>query len=357
MESKKISILLPSMIKSPVGGFLVAFEYANRLAEDGHQVSLVYNAMRKGSDLTVRDYIRAVEPYFRYLWKGSPTWFKFHSSVKHVPVYALKESLVPKSDIYIATARDTSDALAQFKGVSGSQKFYLIQGYEAWGITKEELFLTWKYDMTKIVISKWLQDCLAEQGVDSLLVENGLDFDSFGMNVPIESKRRHQVIMLYHHMKLKGSEEGIALLRRMKFRYPDLRVVLFGVYSTPENLPDWMEYHQSPSREELCRLYNESSIYLGTSYSEGMGLTLCEAMQCGCAVVCTDIGGYRVVAEQEHTALMSEPGNLDLMMANLSRVLDDDCLRSRLAENGHKAVQRLTWENAYAGFKRALRLE
>lgn len=356
MKKEKIVILLPSMLSAPAGGFQVAFEYANRLASDGYRVTVVYSAMRKGTDLKLRDYIKAIEPYFRYLLKGSPSWFRFHPSIRHVPVFALTEKFVPKADIYVATARETSEALARFGKVGGERKFYFIQGYESWNTTEEALFATWKYDMTKIVISPWLQEQLKKQGVDSVLVENGLD-SVFRVQVPVNEKKRYQIIMLYHRMALKGTEEGLRVMNALKERYPDLRLVLFGVYGEPEGLPEWVSYHQRPSREELCRLYNESSVYLGTSHSEGMGLTLCEAMQCGCAAVCTDIGGYRIVAEREETALMSEPGDLAQMERNICRVLDDDSLRKRLAENGNRAVQRFTWERAYLQFKKALRLE
>lgn len=357
MEKKRIAIFLPAMISSPAGGFQIAFEYANRLAADGYRVMLVYSAVRKGTDLKLKDYIKAVEPYFRYLKKRRPQWFRFHPDVEHVPVFALTEKFVPEADIYIATARETSDALARFGKVPAESKFYFIQGYESWGTTEELLFATWKYNMKKIVISPWLQEQLALQGVDSTLVENGLDFTSFKVQNAFSQREKHRIIMLYHSMKLKGSDDGIAVIYAMKERYPDLRLTLFGVPCRPEGLPDWIDYCQCPSREELCRLYNEAAIYLGTSYSEGMGLTLCEAMQCGCAVVCTEIGGYRIVAEREHTALMSAPGDLELMSANLSRLLDDDSLRQRIAENGNRAVQRLTWDRAYGKFKDALGLK
>lgn len=42
MKKKKIIILLPCLAWSPVGGFKVVYEYANRLVAVGHEVTIVY---------------------------------------------------------------------------------------------------------------------------------------------------------------------------------------------------------------------------------------------------------------------------------------------------------------------------
>ena len=39
----KISFVLPGVSRIPVGGFKMAFEYANRLSNRGHEVTLIFN--------------------------------------------------------------------------------------------------------------------------------------------------------------------------------------------------------------------------------------------------------------------------------------------------------------------------
>ncbi|MDD6723064.1 MAG: glycosyltransferase, partial [Bacteroidales bacterium] len=64
----------------------------------------------------------------------------------------------------------------------------------------------------------------------------------------------------------------------------------------PSGLPEWIDYHQRPDDELHLRINNEAAIYIGTSRTEGWGLTVGEAMMCGQAVCCTDNAGFREMA-------------------------------------------------------------
>ena len=129
---------------------------------------------------------------------------------------------------------------------------------------------------------------------------------------------------------------------------------LFGVYAKPINLPDWYVYFQMPDKDTLNRIYNEAAIYVGASHTEGWGLTVGEAMQCGCAVACTNNGGYVVLAHHEETALVSPVKDVDALAKNIIRLLEDQELRFRLAENGNRNVKQYTWERSYKRLRNIL---
>ena len=44
MPTRRIAFLLPRSGVTPIGGYKVVYEYANRLAADGYEVELVYPA-------------------------------------------------------------------------------------------------------------------------------------------------------------------------------------------------------------------------------------------------------------------------------------------------------------------------
>lgn len=157
--------------------------------------------------------------------------------------------------------------------------------------------------------------------------------------------------MLYHKLPLKGVADGMKALAKVKDRYPQLKVNMFGAPSRPENLPEWYTYYQCPDQETFNRIYNESAIYLAPSRLEGFNLTAAEAMQCGCAVACTDIGGYTVYCHDDVTAMVSPVSNPDALAENVIRLIEDDELRNRIAHAGHANIQKYTWERAYAKFR------
>lgn len=98
-------------------------------------------------------------------------------------------------------------------------------------------------------------------------------------------------------------------------------------------------------------IYNTSAIYVGASYSEGFCLTPPESMMCGCAVACTDIGGYKTVCIDGITALLSPVGDFRLLADNIIRLIENDKLRYNIANNGYDYVQQFTWEKAYNKFR------
>jgi glycosyltransferase involved in cell wall biosynthesis len=78
-------------------------------------------------------------------------------------------------------------------------------------------------------------------------------------------------------------------------------------------------------------------------------------MMCGAAVVATDIGGHREFCTDGETALLVPAEDPAAIAGAVVRLLDDPELRLRLAQNGHRNIQRFTWEAACDAFERVLR--
>jgi glycosyltransferase involved in cell wall biosynthesis len=136
--------------------------------------------------------------------------------------------------------------------------------------------------------------------------------------------------------------------------HPEIEAEFFGINERPQDLPLWIVYHQQPTQEELRRIYNRASIFLGPSHSEGWGLPPCEAMMCGSAVVATDIGGHREFCVNEETALLVPAQDPAAMALAAARLIDDQVLRLRIAESGHRNIQKFTWEAACNSFEDVL---
>lgn len=351
----RITFLFCGASPRPAGGYKVVYEYANRLAADNHQVDVVYAAhcFRFGQNLWMRLWtflIACVRLIYRKLRKGYScrSWFQLDERVKEHFVFSLKEAFVPKADIYVATAIKTSFYLSDYKRISPSSKFYLIQGFEDWDdVSKEDVIRSYHLPLQKIVIAQWLKAVVNACGEECEVVPNGFDFDYFQLKKPINQRDRFTVCMLYHFQKLKGCAEGIKTLNLVKKKHPELQVNIFGATPRPADLPEWFHYYQQPNREEHNQVYNEASVFLACSHSEGWGLTLGEAMICGCAVVCTDASGYLEMATDGETALISPVKDAEAMAANLLRLMEDDSLRQKIAENGNQSIKRFTWEKAY----------
>lgn len=258
---------------------------------------------------------------------------------------------MPKADIYVATSPYTAYYLNEYD--DSSKKFYFIQGYENWGEgLRSILHDTYHYPFQKIVIASWLQEMLKKQfHEESIWIPNGFDFSKFRKTIAVEKKNPFMVTILYHQMELKDCAMGFRALETVRQHFKDLRVSLFGVPDKPKDLPDWYDYYKQPSDELHNKLNNEAAIFIGTSKTEGWGLTVGEAMMCGQAVCCTDNAGYQEMAIDGETALVSPVGDSEAMANNIIRLIEDEELRYRIANNGYQFIQRFTWEESYHKLK------
>jgi glycosyltransferase involved in cell wall biosynthesis len=278
----RVCFVLPGSGHKPVGGFKVVYEYANGLAKKGHTVTVVHTALlRKDTN-----FFKKIKKKLRYVQRSMDKsflpdhWFAVDKRVRLVWVPSLHQHNLPDADVVIATAWQTAEWVTEYPASKG-EKLYLIQHFEGWSGPEERVRNTWKLDLRKIVISNWLKEYAYSLGEKADYIPNGLNFKAFFLEIcPKERDNRH-VMMLYHDLQWKGTYDGLKALNLTKEQYPDLKVSLFGVPSPPSNLPNWMIYYRNPAQEILRKLYNEATVFVSPSWTEGWGLPCCEAMMCG----------------------------------------------------------------------------
>jgi glycosyltransferase involved in cell wall biosynthesis len=354
MKPKRITILLPGSGRFPVGGYKVAYEYANRLAQRGHHVSVVHPAfVTKGAGFV--ELARSFARYFLTLTRGyrPDSWFAVDPSVRLTWVPSLAQRNIPDGDAIIATAWQTSEWAVTYSPSKG-KKFYLIQQVETWHGMEERVIATWCTPMRKLVIARWLMDFAQSLGEEASYQPNGLDFKKFFMDNSPETRDVDSVMMLYHVAMDKGSADGLKALSIVQHEVPSLRVTLFGTPAAPPDLPVWIRYHHLPSQDVLRKLYNSNAIFVTPSWTEGWALPPAEAMACGAALVATDIGGHRDYAIPEQTALVSPPKDPEALAANILRLIQDQPLRIKMAREGHRFIQQFTWEKSVDQLEQAL---
>lgn len=352
MNDKTITFLLPGVAAHPVGGVKVIFEYANRLASDGYAVNIVYPILLKRKSKAIKCIIVALMRYFKYRFKSriGRSWFDLDKKINEIVVLDLRESLVPPSDIFVASAVDTAYYLNEYQ-VPLSNKFYLIQDFEDWGVTKDYVEKSYSFGFKNIAISKWLAQRVRDVEADCCIIPNGFDFNYFKYSIPIEDKDKYKISMLYHRDERKGCEYGIAALRIVKRIYPQLRAVFFGVPKRPSNLPEWIDYYQSPDRDTHNKIYNECAINLAPSLQEGWGLTVGEAMMCGEAIVCTDTLGFQEMITNGKNGFIVQIKSPEKLAEKILLLIEDDELRKRLARSALDDIGRFRWDDSYRTFK------
>lgn len=351
----KIAFCLPGATKVSSGGYLVIYKYANFLAEKGHEVAVLYG----NYNLRGMSFFYAIKPLRKAIvyhnFGRRPKWFELD---KRINVRYLWDGYTEENlcfyDVVIATSVNTPTDIDRLK--IKAKKYYFVQDFEAWGYSAEYVIETYKLKSLRfIVVSSWLRNIIKNYSKNSIyLVPNGIDLDKMYLSVPIENRNPKTVAMLYHQGKHKGSQYGIEALLQLKEIYPELIVNIFGVYPRPENLPEWFHYTQKASHDELREIYNSSSIFLCPTLAEGFGLTGLESMACGCAFVSTDYEAVHEYAVHEENSLLCAIKDSNALYLNMERLIKDNELRIRLAENGVNKAQEFSFEQASERFEKIL---
>lgn len=336
----KVSFVINEPIQSASGGYKVVYTYANEMARKGIDVTIYYHC-RKNVLLSNYKLPMGIKLMIaRWLSATGPRWFKLDKKVGRKIITNICNSQIENADIVVATAADTAKdvyALDQKKG----KKLYFIQGYEDWVMPIDELVATYKYDMRKIVVSRWLKKLIegyCNENVDCVL--NGIDRRVFYIKTKPEERKNKSICMLYHDLESKGSKEGLEVIYKLKEKYPDLEAHLFGVVDQPSDLPNWISYTHNASQEQLCDIYNKSMIYLSPSWNEGFGLTGAESMMCGCVLVSTETDGAKEYANA-NTAVLVAIHDIEEMYNRCCQLFDEPEMRYQMANRGAKEVSEL----------------
>lgn len=95
------------------------------------------------------------------------------------------------------------------------------------------------------------------------------------------------------------------------------------------------------NEKTLPALYSGASAFIMPSLFEGFGMTMLEAMQCGCPVACSNL-----TAAPEATgdaALLFDPRDRKQFAAAFKRIICDDELRQSLRKKGFAQARRFSW--------------
>ena len=348
----KINFIVPEI--SRTGGMRVIFEYANRLTERGHNVILY------SPNIPFNSYKGMFKPYFiKYRFKYAVgklfsnnkmpvNIFKKKFEIKNL--WLINNLTVRDADATVATSWTSSYAVNRLSESKG-KKVYLIQDYEQWNSNNEYVDNSYSLPMKRITVSNYLQELLREKfHSDSDVILNGIDFGIFN-NPDKKFNERKQILFMDHMLENKNSEAAIETVKKLKTKYPMLRIKCFAMRNY-HSLPDYVEFVKDPDDKQIADLYRESDIFLFPSLSEGFGLPPAEAMACKCALVGNSVAAVPEFAENMVSAILTSPENPEELFKGAEYLLYNEEELNRISLAGYENVRRiLNWDRAVDKFE------
>ena len=339
-----ICFVLPQMLKKPIGGYKIVYEYANRLTKDGYSVAILFlneNALHR---FHMPRFIKnVVIDIFTMI---EPRWFPLDKKVMKISSTSTHIDEVLKDvDLAIATGVDTVKPMINF--FQNKRKAYLIQDYEKWVYPEEVINQSFGLGMDNIVVSNWLKNIVDMYGKKpAILIRNPVDTDVYKVHAPIQKREKCTLGVLYHAAEHKGFKDAYNAILELKEKCPELKVKMFGTSVPNFELPKWIQFTLNASQSKTVDIYNSVSVFLCATIQEGFGLTGLEAMACGAALVSTEYLGVKEYAVDKVNALLSPVGDVHALTENVLTLFQNDDLRVKLAKRGEEDAKTYSWKNA-----------
>jgi glycosyltransferase involved in cell wall biosynthesis len=350
--SVRLTFILPDVkFTTRSGGYRVHYETANRLAQEGHDVTIVHKT--KSWKVWLRGKLWPM--LRRRSSEGFIPWFTLAPEVNLRIVMQVSPRTAPRTDVFLFTAWGTTVDWPRLHEIAPA--VVLVWDYEFWiegdGSLRQAMRAALAQpDLGLVAGSLAVEQMLITMGLTALAtIPPGLDFGVFTQSTDIEARARN-VGFLNRPEARRGVPDAIEALATIHRAHDDVDVVAGG--SSPDALPDWVHGRSTASDAELAAFYNDLMIFVLPSHAEGLGLPALEAMACGAAVVVTDNGGSAQFARDGFNALVVPPRDSSAITRAIERLLSDDSLRRRIAENGRDTAATFTWEQATRSLQEVL---
>jgi glycosyltransferase involved in cell wall biosynthesis len=159
------------------------------------------------------------------------------------------------------------------------------------------------------------------------------------------------IVSIARLFRWKGHFELISALAQVKRKYPDVRLAIVGSdYPVDSGTTQTLKEHASKlgveenvvftgQRSDIAMLLAACDVFSLPSFEEPFGLVFAEAMAMKRPVVALTNGGTPEVVEHGKCGLLSSPGDVDALAANLLRLLGDPALRAQFGAYGRSRVE------------------
>lgn len=222
-----------------------------------------------------------------------------------------------------------------------------------------------------IAISEGVKKVLVEGGVEPENIEvipSGIDFspfeeDSFVLTFSNYLRREfsfapddYLVGIVAHLADHKGHEYLIQATKILKERSPKIKMIIVG------EGPLRMELNRQAKelniedivfflgfREDVAKILFSLDLFVLSSYLEGLGSSILDAMACRLPVVATKVGGIPEVVIHGETGLLVPPRNPSALARAILNLYKNKTLASRLGKRGYELVHQKFSAEAMAG--------
>jgi glycosyltransferase involved in cell wall biosynthesis len=177
------------------------------------------------------------------------------------------------------------------------------------------------------------------------VIPNGVDLH---INTPNFSHRNKELRIAFvgRLISNKGPQYFVEAAPIILHEFPSAKFLIIGegpllsaLHSRVQKLRVKDRFQFLGSVPKLSTFLRNCDVYVRPSLTEGMPLTVLEAMACGIPTVATRIEGVTEILTHGDTGFLVEPRNVDQLAFYISKLIGDPELRSRMGKRARESVE------------------
>ena len=147
-------------------------------------------------------------------------------------------------------------------------------------------------------------------------------------------------------VSLKGHKQLIQAMSQLVNRFPNIGLTIVGggeleheLRQLTINLGLEKHIHFTGAIDQVSDILKQSDLYISTSTSEGMPVSILEAMSWCIPVIASDIPGNRSVVRPQDTGVLYELNNIGDLVSKVINVVSDRNLRVKITQRARLMVE------------------
>jgi len=351
----KIGIVSPYAYPRPGGANSYVRETYSRLTERGHEVRIITAPW--GDDPPAKNVIQI----------GRAMAVPFNGSIGRITLSLRLEWLISRM-----LDREKFDIIHHHEPFVPFLSFQILDSAKCPNVATFHAFggFSFSYWAGRIALDRYMDKLDERIAVSSaarhfvstyfpgeyLIIPNGVDVDFYAHARPFAEFQDGKVNILFvgRTEPRKGAMYLMKAYAKIKPRYPDTRLIVVG--RGPE-MGDLRRFVHSQKLADVffagrvedadkASFYKTADIFVAPSTGqESFGIVLLEAMAAGCAVVASDIHGYKRVVQRNVSGLLVEPKDPDALADALERLIREPETRRALGAAGARRAPEYDWNH------------
>ena len=326
-DSLSIGIILPPPF-SGSGGHMRVFEIGKILSDMGHKVKVyITDSQDFMNSREIEKFIRRnfIDPNFKVV---------------------LGVDKITSCDVLIATHWSTAYIVHRYRG-RAAKTFHFVQDYEPYFYSMSEDYINadLSYGLADVIITygKWCYELLKRK--NKISSKQKIYRIPFYVNKTIfhpidnvERKRNRVLFFARPDMPRRLYGLGIKVLKIVASKKPDVEIIFYGSKNINSSKIPFKHKNLGYLRTQhnLVKLYNSATVGLIFT-TTNPSMTSFEMMACKCPVVDIKYNNNELNYGDVNNAMLVEP-TPECVAEGIIKLLEDDELRNRIAENGYKYV-------------------